>query len=159
QMDKLTGGKKAEKVSQMLRSTPDAMSSPADIMGAFQPVHLVVAAGNPKWVGDKNKAYIDALSQLQHSMEDIAHAQGRPDPPLLEAAKQNANKAMDAAPKMASQFQSVGVGGLDKQVVRLLEEPIQYAIARIPPPPPPPAPPGEKINVEFSKLCADFKGI
>jgi type VI secretion system protein ImpL len=105
--------------------TPDSLNSPTDIPGFFQPVHLVEPPGSDTWVVDKNAAYIDALGQLRHSMQDIAQGAGRPDPAIHQAAGQNYDKAMDAAHQIARGFSAAGVGSLDSTVVRLLEEPIR----------------------------------
>jgi type VI secretion system protein ImpL len=119
---------KAEKATKKLESlqtnTTDVLSA-ADITSAFQPVQWVEPPGSDKWVVDKNSAYVTALAQLGHSMQDIAHSD-KPDPTLNQAATQNYGKAMDAAKQLESGFRPVGVGALDRDVQRILEEPIEY---------------------------------
>jgi len=119
--------KKAGKAADQLRvaqSSAPEVSSPADITRAFQPVHWVVppATASESWVGDKNNAYIDALAQLSHSMQEIVR--NNLDPEVQKAASQNYDKAMDAARQIARGFKPVGVGGLDSTVETLLEQPI-----------------------------------
>jgi len=99
--------------------------SPADVARFFQPVHWVVPPGSETWVGDKNAAYIDALSQLRHSMQDIGQGGRNPDPAVHQAASQNYDKAMDAVRQIAKGFKPVGVGGLDATVEALLEAPVR----------------------------------
>ncbi len=119
--------KKAGKATDQLIDAPASapeLSRPADITRSFQPVHWVVppATAGETWVGDKNNAYIDALSQLGHSMQEIGR--NSLDPEVQKAASQNYDKAMDAARQIARGFKPVGVGGLDATVEVLLEQPI-----------------------------------
>jgi type VI protein secretion system component VasK len=136
--------KKGEKAGQQklaaLQTDQPVKLSTADITRSFQPVHWVVPPGSETWVVDKNSAYIAALTQLGHSMQDIA-AGGNPDPAVYQAASQNAVKALEAAKQIAVGFKPVGVAGLDGEVERLLEEPIQSATRLIP--------------ADFSKVGAD----
>jgi type VI protein secretion system component VasK len=74
---------------------------------------------------DKNAAYIDALAQLRHSMQDIAQGGRSPDPVVHQTASQNYDKAMDAVRQIARGFKPEGVGALDTTVQRLLAEPIR----------------------------------
>jgi type VI protein secretion system component VasK len=106
---------------------PDSLNSPADVPRFFQPVYVVEPPGSETWVVDKNAAYIDALAQLRHSMQDIAQGGKNTDPAVHQLASQNYDKAMDAAHQIARGFKPVGVGGLDTTVQRLLEEPIRFA--------------------------------
>jgi type VI protein secretion system component VasK len=79
-------------------------------------------------VGEKNSAYIDSLQQLRRSMQDIAHGAGNPpDPAVHQAANQNYEKALDSVRQIAKGFKAMGVEGLDREVQRLLEEPIHRA--------------------------------
>ena len=107
-------------------TTADTLNSPADIPLFFQPVHLIEPPGGDTWVVDKNAAYIEALAQLRHSMQDIAQGGRSPDPAVHQAAAANYDKAMEAVRQVARGFKAVGVGGLDGTVQRLLEEPIRY---------------------------------
>lgn len=149
--------KKGEKTAQKIAATqtdPSAKLTTADITKSFQPVHWVVPPDSDKWVAEKNSAYVAALTQLGHSMQDIAAASS-PDPAIYQAATQNAAKAMEAARQIASGFRPVGVGGLDVQVERLLEEPVQYATRLIPADITKVG--GDKINGELRVLCARVK--
>jgi type VI secretion system protein ImpL len=110
---------------------PDSLNSLADISRFFQPVYVVEPPGSETWVVDKNAAYIEALGQLRHSMQDIAQGGKNPDPAVHQTASQNYEKALDATRQIARGFKPVGVGGLDATVVRLLEEPIRLTNAFI----------------------------
>lgn len=147
--------KKAESKAKSLISPPEAsadtLNSPADIARFFQPVHWVEPPGSETWVVEKNAAYIDALAQLRHSMQDIADGGGSQDPAVYQAAAQNADKALDAVRQIARGFKPVGVGGLDTTVQHLLEEPIQFAksfIKNLDKALP------DKINGELRSVCA-----
>ncbi len=117
-------GKAAGTVAGTQASRPDPLSSPAYITQVFQPVQWVVPPGSETWVVDKNKAYIDSLVQLSHSMQDIAHGGDNPDPAVHQAASQNYEKALDAVRQIAMGFKPAGDEGLDITVKHLLEEPI-----------------------------------
>jgi type VI secretion system protein ImpL len=125
------GLKKAETVTKAVvgapAEAPDILNRPADIPRFFQPVHAVEPPGSDTWVVDKNAAYIDALAQLRHSMQDIAQGGRNSDPAVHQAASQNYDKAMDAVRQIVRGFKPEGVGGLDTTVQRLLEEPIRFA--------------------------------
>jgi type VI protein secretion system component VasK len=118
----------------------------------FQPVHSVEPPASETWVVDKNAAYIDALSQLRRSMQDIAQGAGNPDPAVHQAASQTYEKALDTVRQISKSFRPVGVGGLDATVERLLEEPIRLTspfiikdISKVP---------LNKINGELHNFCA-----
>jgi type VI secretion system protein ImpL len=129
-IDKVFGSlKKAETAAKAVTGAPQeteaSPSTPADITNSFQPVHWVEPPGSETWVVDKNMAYIDALSQLGHSMQEIAQGGGNPDPAVHQAAGQNYDKAVDTVRQIAKGFKPTGVDGLDTAVQALLEEPIR----------------------------------
>jgi type VI secretion system protein ImpL len=107
-------------------TTPDTLEHTWDIPLFFQPVHLIEPPGGETWVVEKNAAYIEALAQLRHSMQDIAQGGRSPDPAVHQAAAANYDKAMEAVRQVAKGFKASGVGGLDGTVERLLTEPIRY---------------------------------
>lgn len=126
--------RKAETQAKALVNAPaeaDSLNGPADISRFFQPVHLVEPPGSETWVVDKNAAYVEALAQLRHSMQDIAQGGRNPDPAVHQAASANYEKAMDAVRQIARGFKPMGVGGLDETVKHLLEEPIRLTNAFI----------------------------
>jgi type VI secretion system protein ImpL len=123
----IKAGRKAQSVADKVETVPDGVPAPstADITRSFQPVHWVVPPNSDQWVSTKNAAYIDALSQLQHSMEAIAHDTNNPDPSVHQAADLNRQKAMNEAEQIARGFKPIGVEGVDIAVQRLLDEPIE----------------------------------
>lgn len=139
--------------SEIRKSTPDGAVSPTNLTQAFQPVHWVVPPGSETWVvADKNGAYIDALAQLGHSMDEIGRSPGTPDQGVFQAAGQNYDKALDAARQIARGFQPLGGAGLDVTVERLLEAPIRQAQRFIVNDPDGAA--AAKVNGELRALCA-----
>ena len=130
----LGAGKKAasetEKATGEHIPSPQA-TRPEQITQSFQPVDWVVPPNSEVWVGDKNAPYIEALSQLAQSMEDIARTSANPDQAIHQSASQNYEKAMQAVRQLAQGFKPVGVEGVDAAVQRLLEEPIEHANAFI----------------------------
>ena len=121
------GETEAKAVVSAPTEAPDGPSSPADIALFFQPVDSVVPPDSPTWVNEKNQAYVDALAQLRHSMQDIASGGSTADPAVHQQAGQNYDKALDAVQQIAKGFKPLGVGGLDVTVERLLKEPIQLS--------------------------------
>jgi len=109
------------------------------------------------WVGEKNRAYIEALLQLRHSMQDIARGGNNPDPAVHQAASQNYDKALDAVRQIASGFKPLGVEGLDVEVKRLLEEPILRTNGFIIRDMDKNA--AGKINSELRQLCVGLKTV
>ena len=100
----------------------DGLDDASAITRIFQPVHWVVPAASDTWVVDKNGAYVDALSQLAHSMRDISKG-GDPDPAVYQTASQNYDKALEAARQLSRGFEPVGVERLDGTVQRLSKLP------------------------------------
>jgi type VI secretion system protein ImpL len=120
------GGEAAKSAVPATDPASDVPTAPTDLARFFQPVDWVVPPGSDTWVTDKNAAYIDALSQLRHSMQDIAAQTGRAqDPAIYQTAAQNYDKAVDAVRQIAKGFKPVGVGNLDTTVEALLMAPIQ----------------------------------
>ncbi len=126
------GEQAAKAVAPASGEASDVPTAPADLARFFQPVDWVVPPGSDTWVTDKNSAYIDALSQLRHSMQDIAQAGRTPDPSIYQAAAQNYDKAVDAVRQIAKGFKPVGVGNLDTTVEALLMAPLKLANNLIP---------------------------
>ena len=148
-------GKKAQASGESLAGGHVPPVNPNDITRSFQPVDWVVPPNSDTWVVDKNAAYIDALSQLSHSMDEIARTVDNPDPSIHQAASQNYDKAMAAVHQIAQGFRPVGVEGVDGAVQRLLEEPIRLTkpfiitdIGRAT---------GGKINAELHSFCSRLR--
>ena len=150
-------GKKAETTGESLagaqRNLPPV--NPSEITRSFQPVDSVVPPNSDTWVVDKNSAYVDALSQLGHSMDEIARTTDNPDPTVHQTASQNYDKAMATVHQIAQGFKPVGVEGVDGAVQQLLEEPIRLTkpfiitdMGRAT---------GGKINGELHAFCSRLK--
>jgi hypothetical protein len=110
----------------------NTLDDASGITRIFQPVHWVVPAASDTWVVEKNGAYVDALSQLAHSMQDIAKGGDADAAAVYQTATQNYDKALAAARQLSRGFEPVGVEGLDGTVQRLIEAPIQMAHPYIP---------------------------
>ncbi len=151
------GETKAKTLAGASPEAPDSLNSPSDISKFFQPVYVVEPPGSDTWVVDKNAAYIEALSQLRHSMQDIADGGKNIDPAVAQAASQNYEKALDAVRQITRAFKPVGVGGLDGTVERLLAEPIRTASRFIPKPVDPGAEAGNKANRDLRIFCNAHK--
>ena len=136
---------------------PDSLNTPVDIAKFFQPVYVVEPPGSDTWVVDKNAAYIEALAQLRHSMQDIADGGKTVDPAVSQAASQNYEKALDAVRQIARAFKPVGVGNLDATLVRLLEEPIRPVLRFIPKAIDPGIEAANKANRDLRAFCTNHR--
>jgi len=148
------GEKTATKFTEAGKVT-HGMSSTADITQSFQPVHCVVPAASERWITDKNGAYMDALAGLRSAVQAIARASGdTPDPQTLQAAVQSAvDKAEDSVRQLAKSFNPEGVGILDGEVTRLLNEPIKNAkLCCLSPPKP-------KADPELQRFCSPLRTL
>ncbi len=119
--------KAAAGIADTRTSDATAAPTPADIVRSFQPVRWVVPPGSEGLINDKNNAYVTALGQLGHSMDEIAHAANPLDPAVHLAANQSFVRALDTVQEIAKGFKSFGADGLDQVVIRLLEQPIRNA--------------------------------
>jgi type VI protein secretion system component VasK len=122
----------------------------AEIASAFQPVQWVVPAASETWVTDKNNAYVDALAQLGHSMQEISRG-GELDPAIPQTANQNYDKALAAARQLEQRL-APNSNGVDDSVQRLLAEPIVQTQRFIPMP----VDPTGKINGAARNFCASI---
>jgi type VI secretion system protein ImpL len=134
---------------------PDPFSSPAYITQVFQPVQWVVPPHSETWVVDKNKAYIESLAELSHSMQDIARGTDNPDPAVHQAASQNYEKALGAVRQIAEGFKPAGDEGLDRTVEQLLEEPILFTQGYIVVDPGKAV--GARVNGQLRALCEGLR--
>ena len=102
----------------------------ADIGRVFQPVHEVVVAGNrDRLIGDPNRDYVHALSEMQQIMARLKDdPPANPDLALNEQAQQTAEKGLEAVRQIAQKFNINGSEGMDVEVKRLLESPFQYSM-------------------------------
>ncbi len=138
-------------------ATPDSLNTPVDIAKFFQPLYVVEPPGSDTWVVDKNAAYIEALAQLRHSMQDIADGGRSVDPAVIQVAGQNYEKALETVRPITRGFKPVGVGGLDATMERLLEEPIRSALRFIPKVGDPVTEAANKANQNLRAFCNSNK--
>jgi type VI secretion system protein ImpL len=145
--------KKLQPVTGATTPTDQGTSSVADITRFFQPVQYVVPPGSDKWINEKNTGYMDALSGLRTAIATISRpsADTPPDPQAGQTAK---DKAEDSVRQLAKGFNSEGVGTLDRDVTRLLEEPIANAERFLAPPSP-----DLKTNAAAKTFCNSFQPL
>ncbi len=148
-----------KKIFDSVKGAAPAPEPPADaksidpIARAFQPVHAVVAPTSDTWITEKNKPYVDALSDLAGSMDQMSKTKTENlDPAVFQAAKQNYEKALAAARQLASGFDPTGTNGLDAKVQTLLVEPIEGVGTYIPSDPT--LLPFAKLNGEAHSFCS-----
>jgi type VI secretion system protein ImpL len=142
-------GVKKDTVPDIRQTDPTAA-----IADAFKAVQKVVPGDSETWVAPPlNKAYVDALSDLGHSLDAVAQNANN-DPTVPLAAKQSFSKAQEAARQLEEQL-PVSPNGLDTSIRQLLEEPLVQVEHLIPRP----IDPSAKINGEARKFCSENAGI
>jgi type VI secretion system protein ImpL len=152
-----TGEQTATRVADLGKDKHEEVT-PADITRYFQPVHLVVPAFSERWVNEKNTAYTDALAGLRSTVQAMSRSTAdAPDPQIAQLATQSVDKAEDSVRQLAKGFNPDGVGNLDREVTRLLNEPIKNSRPFITPPKAPP--PGAGTEAELRKFCTSFQPL
>ena len=125
------------------------------IADAFKAVQKVVPADSETWVAPPlNKAYVDALSDLGHSLDAVAQNTNN-DPAVPLAALQTYTKALEAA-RQLKELLPVTPNGLDVSVRQLLDEPITQVEHLIPKPKI--FDTAKKANVDLQKFCSAIAG-
>jgi type VI secretion system protein ImpL len=148
-----------QKVNQLTESGKDKreISSTSDITRFFQPVRYVVPAASERWINEKNSTYMDALAGLRGAIQAKARSSAdTPDPQLDQVAVQSVDKAEESVRQLAKGFNPDGVGVLDHEVTRLLEEPIKNARPFLILPPPKL---DSKVGPELQKFCSSFQAL
>jgi type VI secretion system protein ImpL len=146
-----------KKAQQALADARGSQPDPVSITQVFQPVHYVVPPASEKWVTEKTAPYTDALAELKVSMQAIARQSDPPDPAVHQAAMAAFEKAQDSVRQIARGFSPVGVEGLDRDVQRLLEEPVRgakrFIIADIE------KANAGKLNGDLQAFCGRIRGV
>jgi type VI protein secretion system component VasK len=93
----------------------------------FQPVFTVATADSLKPGAEGAKEYLDALSRLGADIEQVAKARGAEAADAAKAAEGTVTAARVAITGLAQQMQVDAEGGVDRQVQRLLRQPIDFA--------------------------------
>jgi type VI secretion system protein ImpL len=92
----------------------------------FQPVQVVTPPGDTaKYIGPANEAYVNALSALQSSLDQIGKAPPDGSDAAVSQAQNDASQALAAAKQVANKFRIDDVGKVHLIVQRLMEAPIQ----------------------------------
>jgi type VI secretion system protein ImpL len=120
--------KKAAEVAK--QATPAAAPSltPADIGRVFQPSREVVPAANrDRLIDDPNRAYMNALSELQRAMKRLeTDRPNNPDMSLHDQARRSQEQGFESVRQIAQKFSISGAEGVDLEVKRLLEQPFRH---------------------------------
>lgn len=120
----------AAKKAAPVNSSSNDGNLAADLARVFQPVHEMVPAGNrDRLIGDPNRDYVNALSEMQQAMARLKDdPPSNPDLTLNAQAQQAAEKGLDSVRQMAQKFNITGSEGTDVAVQRLLESPFRYSM-------------------------------
>jgi type VI secretion system protein ImpL len=111
-------------------SAEDPSNSTAEITRIFQPAREVVRPGNrDRLVDDSNRAYINALGDMQRAIERLQNdPPSNPDLALHEQALRTAENGLDAVRQIAQRFNINGAEGVDIEIKRLLESPFRNSM-------------------------------
>jgi type VI secretion system protein ImpL len=111
-------------------SADDPSNSTAEITRIFQPAREVVRPGNrDRLVDDSNRAYINALGDMQRAMQRLQNdPPSNPDLALHEQALRTAESGLDAVRQIAQRFNINGAEGVDIEIKRLLESPFRNSM-------------------------------
>ncbi|MGH9558722.1 MAG: type VI secretion system membrane subunit TssM [Bryobacteraceae bacterium] len=124
-LEKFASGKtkKAlELAKQAVDSAPPALT-PGDIGRVFQPSRQVVSPDNrDRLIDDPNRAYMNALAELQRAMQRLQDQRpSNPDLSLNDQARQATDAGLDSVRQIAQRFDISGSQGVDDNLKRLLE--------------------------------------
>lgn len=145
-----------KKANDIIGSVPDKqeITGPSDITRFFQPVRQVVPPASERWINEKNSPYMDALAGLRSAIQAISRSADNADPQLALTASQAIDKADESVRQLAKTFNPEGVGILNREVTRLLEEPILHAKPLATPPAP-----DSRTTGEMRKFCSAFQPV
>ncbi|HEY7637641.1 MAG TPA: ImcF-related family protein [Gemmatimonadales bacterium] len=120
----------------------------------FQPVQVVTPPGDTaKFIGPANEAYVNALSGLQASLDQIGKAPPDGADAMVSQAQNDASQALAAAKQVANKFRIDEVGKVHLIVQRLMEAPIedvQFALQTVGP---------AQLNGKGRVFCAPFQQL
>jgi type VI secretion system protein ImpL len=131
-----------------LASQHTAVDDPA-VSAIFQPAQAVAPPGiTDRYIAEPNQNYINALSSLQVSLENMT---GQPDDPAVAQALSGALQAKIVTRRMSQGFRLDSEGHVDAAVQKLLEDPILFVEQTLRG-----AVPAE-LNASGKALCAQFR--
>jgi type VI protein secretion system component VasK len=146
--------KEAERTAKMAASPEDgARLSQTDIFNVFQPVRTLVTAGNrDRLVSDPNRAYINSLAGLQTALEALPRQRdARLDVSMNAGARQALDKGHAAVREAAQRFNINTAQGVDTELTRFLEMPLEFAERYVPRDPNKPL--RDRVNGQMRALC------
>jgi type VI secretion system protein ImpL len=151
-LQQLSGNQSALLELMALASQHTAVDDP-NVANLFQPVQTVVPPGSTdRFIAPPNQNYMNALVQLQASIEGVA---GQPQPNDAAAAQtlSNATQAKVTTRQMAQGFRIDSEGHIETNVQKLLEDPIVYAEALLRTLGP------AELNGKGKALCGQFRAV
>lgn len=119
---------------------------------AFQPVQFTTPPGcDAQLPSLNNQSYLNGLLGLQSALEQIGS--GAPGEMQVHRVSLEAESARMAARRLGQNFRPDTEGDVDRQTLRLLEEPITQVMGMLGTLGP------AQINGEAAKLCSDARGL
>ena len=101
-----------------------------DAKAPFQPLRYMTppASCMTQFISDANNPYINALLNLQTSLDAAAHASG-PNDPAIGQTQSAAQNALMIAGQVANHFTPDPGGSVDQMTQKLMKDPITYVLA------------------------------
>ncbi len=125
-----------------------------DAKAPFQPLQYMTPAPgcSERLIGDANGPYVNALLALQSSLDRASRASG-PTDPVISQTQNDATAALQATRQVANNFRPDREGGVDQMTLKLMTDPITYALALLGT-----IGPGQ-MNGQGHNFCVAFNGI
>jgi type VI secretion system protein ImpL len=125
-----------------------------DAKAPFQPLQYMTppATCMTQFIGDANNPYINALLNLQTSLDAAAHASG-PNDPAIGQTQSAAQNALMITGQVANHFQPDPGGNVDQMTQKLMKDPITYVLALLGNVGP------SQLNGAGRNFCSAFNGM
>jgi type VI secretion system protein ImpL len=125
-----------------------------DAKAPFQPLQYMTppATCMTQFISDANNPYINALLNLQTSIDAAAHASG-PNDPAIGQTQSVAQNALMIAGQVANHFTPDPGGNVDQMTQKLMKDPITYVLALLGNIGP------SQLNGAGRSFCSAFNGV
>lgn len=129
----LPGAKQAVDAAKQVAAAKPPAATTADIVRVFQPAREVVPPeSRDRLIADPNRAYMNALAELQRAMARLENDRpSNPDLALHEQARRAVDSGTDAVRTISQKFNIAGSEGVDTEVKRILEAPFKESLKYI----------------------------
>lgn len=124
-------GNQSAIISLLAVVTRQTAGDTAYLAKRFQPVAVLATADSLKIAAEGAKEYLSALSRLGGDIEQVAKSKGADQALAARNASTTVTAAQVAVTAIAQQMQVDPAGAIDRQVLRLLREPLDFAASTL----------------------------